>query len=68
MVCKTNDTTALIYLIPSVAAEMATATGFYYWKSKQENTKKIAYQFMKDFADKYGAEIAVELIREIKEV
>lgn len=38
---KTSDATALAYLIPSVFAELATATGFYYNKAREENIRKI---------------------------
>jgi len=34
----TNDTSPLAYLIPSIFAELATATGFYYKKAEKENT------------------------------
>jgi hypothetical protein len=37
---KTNDTSALAYLIPSWFVELATATGFYYDKAKAENINK----------------------------
>ena len=49
VVWKTDDTSALGYLIPAVFAELATATGFYYWKARQENSIKLR--------KKYGAEI-----------
>lgn len=39
MIYKTNDLSPLTYLIPSVFAELATATGFYYRKAEKENTK-----------------------------
>lgn len=38
---KTMDTSPLSYLIPSVFAEMATATGFYYRKAQKENEIKL---------------------------
>lgn len=38
---RTGDLSALCYLIPSVAAEVATATGFYYSKAKVENRIKL---------------------------
>lgn len=41
MIWETKDTTALAYLIPSVAAEVATGTGFYYSKAKVENRIKL---------------------------
>ena len=37
----TGDLSALCYLIPSVSAEVATATGFYYSKAKVENRIKL---------------------------
>lgn len=37
----TGDLSPLCYLIPSVAGEVATATGFYYAKAKVENRIKL---------------------------
>jgi hypothetical protein len=39
MIYITGDLSPLAYLIPSVFAELATATGFYYRKAEKENTK-----------------------------
>ncbi|HHY72303.1 MAG TPA: hypothetical protein GX497_03580 [Bacillus bacterium] len=41
IVWRTGDTTPLSYLIPAIFAEVATATGFYYWKAKKENEIKL---------------------------
>lgn len=41
MVWLTKDTSILAYLIPAVFAELATATGFYYNKAREENIRKI---------------------------
>lgn len=41
MIFITRDLSALAYLIPSVAAEVATGTGFYYAKAKTENKIKL---------------------------
>ena len=38
---KTGDLSPLAYLIPGIFAELATSTGFYYWKAKNENVIKI---------------------------
>lgn len=43
IIAITKDTTALCYLIPSVGAEMASATGFYYTKAKVENRIKLMH-------------------------
>ena len=42
MVWETKDLTPLVYLIPAIFAETASATSFYFWKSKAENQLKIA--------------------------
>lgn len=38
---RTGDTSGLAYLVPALFAEFATATGFYYWKAKNENRIKL---------------------------
>jgi len=42
---KTNDSSALAYLIPSAFAEMGVATGYYYNKAKRENEIKLMKQY-----------------------
>lgn len=44
MIWRTFDLSPLAYLIPSVAAEVATGTGFYYSKAKVENRIKLMRQ------------------------
>ena len=39
---KTDDTSALSYLIPSVSGLAGTCCGFYYWKAKMENVIKLS--------------------------
>lgn len=41
MIWRTNDLSPLMYLIPSVFVEFATATAFYYNKAKAENKIKL---------------------------
>lgn len=41
MIWRTGDLSPLAYLIPSIFAEAATATGFYYRKAEAENIRKI---------------------------
>ena len=41
MIYRTCDLSPLAYLIPSVAAEVATGTAFYYNKAKIENKIKL---------------------------
>lgn len=44
IIWRTLDLSPLAYLIPSVAAEVATGTGFYYSKAKVENRIKLMRQ------------------------
>ena len=41
MIWRTCDLSPLAYLIPAVAAETATGTGFFYAKAKVENRIKL---------------------------
>jgi hypothetical protein len=43
MIYITGDLSPLAYLIPSVFAELATATGFYYRKAQKENEIKLPH-------------------------
>lgn len=43
MIYVTGDLSPLAYLIPSVFAELATATGFYYKKAQKENEIKLPH-------------------------
>lgn len=45
MIWRTCDLSPLAYLIPAVAAETATGTGFYYTKAKVENRIKLMKQY-----------------------
>lgn len=64
MVYRLSDTSPLLYLIPSVAAELSAATAFYYWKAKAENKAKYAQRYIAELAQAYGIE-HVERICEI---
>lgn len=48
MIWRTGDLSPLMYLIPSVFVELATATGFYYNKARDENTLKISKSISHD--------------------
>ena len=38
---RTMDLSPLSYIITGIFAELASATGFYYWKAKNENMIKL---------------------------
>lgn len=52
---------ALNIITPLSWAESGTATGYYYWKAKNENRAKYAQQFLKDIAKEWDVETAVRL-------
>ena len=56
MIVITRDPSPLCYLIPSVAGEVATGTGFYYAKAKAENKIKLMR--------KYGVEMTEDSFRD----
>ena len=41
--------------------QLAVATGFYYWKAKNENRSKYAMRLVKELANEYGIENVVSL-------
>jgi hypothetical protein len=51
MIWRTGDLSPLAYLIPSVFAELATATGFYYRKAQRENELKIPHYLAQNTND-----------------
>lgn len=38
-----------------------TATGFYFWKAKNENRAKYAHKFLKDFTKEWDSETAIRM-------
>lgn len=52
---------ALIVIAPLSWAETGTATAFYYWKSKNENRTKYGQMFLREFAEKWGADVAIRM-------
>lgn len=42
---KTEDASALAYLIPAIFTELATCTAFYYWKARTENKIKLEKKY-----------------------
>lgn len=51
----------LIVVTPLSWTETGVATGYYYWKSKNENRAKYAQAFLKAFAREWGAETACRM-------
>lgn len=58
---KCLPTDALCVVAPLAWAETATATGYYYWKAKNENRAKYAQKFVRDLASEYDTETALRV-------
>lgn len=54
-------TEVLTIISPLSWAETGTATGYYFWKAKNENRAKYAQKFIQALADKYGTDTAIRL-------
>lgn len=52
---------ALSIIAPLSWAETGTATGYYFWKAKNENRAKYAQRFLKNLAKEYGEETAIRM-------
>ena len=51
----------VIVVTPLSWVEVGAATGFYYWKAKNENRAKYAQAFLKKFTKKWDAETAIRM-------
>lgn len=54
-----HDLQGLYIALPLSWGEVAVATGFYFWKSKNENRYKYTHKFVMELADKYGIDAAL---------
>lgn len=52
---------AMYTCVPLAWAETGTATGYYFWKAKNENRAKYAQKFLKDIANEWGTDTAVRM-------
>ena len=55
------STDAMYVIAPLAWAETATATGYYFWKAKNENRAKYAQQFLERLGEKWGPEAALRV-------
>lgn len=53
------DVSAVAVLAGTSLVTDGTWGGFYLWKSKNENRAKYAQRFLKQFANQYGADVAL---------
>lgn len=52
---------AMYTCVPLAWAETGTATGYYFWKAKNENRAKYAQKFLKEVANEWGSDIAIRM-------
>lgn len=52
---------AMYTCVPLAWAETGTATGYYFWKSKNENRAKYAQKFLKEVANEWGSDTAIRM-------
>ena len=56
-----HDMTAIAALAGTSILADGSVTGFYCWKSKNENRAKYAQKFIRQFADKYGIDATANI-------
>lgn len=57
-----DDKSALSTIVCAWIAECGAATGFYLWKSKNENRSKYAQKFIRQMAEQYGIESTARIL------
>lgn len=45
--------------------EVSAATGFYFWKAKNENRSKYALKFVRELAEKHGLDATARIIEAV---
>ena len=52
---------AMLVIAPLAWAETGAATGFYFWKAKNENRAKYAQQFLREITKEWNEETAIRM-------
>lgn len=52
---------AMLVITPLTWTETGAATGFYFWKAKNENRAKYAQQFLREITEGWDAETAIRI-------
>nr|DAR09643.1 MAG TPA: hypothetical protein [Caudoviricetes sp.] len=60
-----EDKTAAATVLCGWIVECGGATGFYFWKAKNENRSKYALKFVRELADKYGLDATARIIESV---
>lgn len=60
-----NDKSSAATVLCAWILECGAATGFYFWKAKNENRSKYAVKFVRELADQYGIEGTARIIETV---
>lgn len=61
MSLKAMPVDALLIIAPLAWTETGVSTGYYYWKSKNENRAKYAQKFIREISGEWGPETALRM-------
>ena len=61
MSIKAMPVDAMLIITPLAWTETGVSTGYYYWKSKNENRAKYAQKFIREISGEWGTETAVRI-------
>lgn len=60
-----TDTASMATIICAWILECSAATGFYFWKAKNENRSKYAMKFVRELADQYGMDATAQILETV---
>lgn len=60
-----SDKSSAATVLCAWIAECGVATGFYFWKAKNENRSKYALQFVQELAQTYGIDATARIIETV---
>ena len=60
-----DDKAAAATVLCGWIVECGAATGFYFWKAKNENRRKYALKFVRELAEKHGLDATARIIEAV---
>lgn len=60
-----EDKAPMATIICAWILECSAATGFYFWKAKNENRSKYALKFVRELADQYGIDATARVLETV---
>jgi TRAP-type uncharacterized transport system fused permease subunit len=59
------DTASFATIVCAWIMECGAATGFYFWKAKNENRSKYAIKFIRELAEQYGMDSVARVLETV---